>query len=1051
MAVSINQPNPRMPSSEQLLGEALRLTQAGYSVIPTVPFEKRPAVQWEEYTHRAATEQEIRSWWSGESRYGIAVVLGAASRCVVLDFDPADDVSAEDLVAEFESVHGLPLPHTCTVATPSGGLHYHYSLPKEGLPPEGIHTRVVHKSALGKVELRAEKSICVMPPTVARNRYDTLGQYAYEAPLEEREDISSTWLWSLVVAPKQRKDISIQPPKPPKNLVAAHMNKVYDKLSEEARKMVTTKRNIKDRSKLCWQFGMELLKAGVRDRYTLATCIMGLPAHEMKYADSSRGTEWDEWGHAWKLAGKLLEAVQLPPEDTEEPREQSSTPSRPLKLVPLACIPRETAEFLINPLLPRGEVTMLDGDPSSGKALALDTLIPTPDGFKTMGEIKVGDIVYDGNGQETVVTKVSPIFYDHKCYRVHFDDGTTVVADADHLWLVQTAQQRTNTRRWRNSPRGPAHNRRPGYSVLTTEEIAQSVKAEGGKRSNYSVDIKPFAGRHRELPIPPYVLGVWLGDGTARDAEITTADEEILQFIQDEGVPVGRPHISTVNRTAKVYRIGAVGVKNIERVRTPDGKFAGIVGNQAMVTKLRQLNLLNNKHIPQEYLFSSFEQRLELLQGLMDTDGTISKTGICEFTTTNKRLAEDVSTLLAGLGIKNYMSTKNLHNGNTAYRIRFTTDLPVFRLERKKARLPKKVSPRVKRRFITKVEEVDTVPTQCITVASPEHTYMCTNQYVVTHNSWAWMALLSGLTGSKVCPVPYDHSAPKDATAVILASEDSPTKTIRARLEDLGADLSKIMLFVQEPAECQDEDEEEKHNVVSVTAELLKEAIPAITDVKPDLVVIDPITLFVTTRSGFDINNAVAVRQMLTELQELARKLNFALLVVRHFRKSGGKALYRGLGSIDFAATARSEMIVQIDKKTGKHILAQPKCNLAPRMLEGLVFSLNPNRVPPFQWDGMCEVPDPDTLTEDNSTNQSRESTSEDSKLEFAKELLVAILSDSGGSALSRDIVKIAKQNGISDRTLWRAKEELGIAHTISGFGKDRKSVWLLPDGWKRE
>lgn len=366
-----------------------------------------------------------------------------------------------------------------------------------------------------------------------------------------------------------------------------------------------------------------------------------------------------------------------------------------------------------------------------GKALALDTLIPTPNGFKKMKDIEEGDIVFDGKGRKTAVSYVSPVYLGNRCYRVCFDDGSEVIADAEHFWVVQTAKQRKNTARWKPKPTRVAHNKQAGYSVVTTEDMASAVK--DGDRLNFSVDITPFEGQERELPIPPYVFGVWLGDGTATCSEITSADNEILEYIKAEGVTVGKPFCNNSGR-AKCYRLGSAGKGKVDRAH--DGTF---VGAETLQGKLRQLGVLGNKHIPQEYLFSSFRQRLALLQGLMDTDGYIAEDGRCEFTSSSKRLIEDVAVLLSGLGIKNKATVKEFEvfgKKRITYRICFTTNLPVFRLRRKAERLPKEVRPSTKRRFVTKVEKVESVPVRCIAVQSPECTYMCTPSFIVTHNTW---------------------------------------------------------------------------------------------------------------------------------------------------------------------------------------------------------------------------------------------------------------------------------------------------------------------------
>jgi recombination protein RecA len=169
----------------------------------------------------------------------------------------------------------------------------------------------------------------------------------------------------------------------------------------------------------------------------------------------------------------------------------------------------------------------------------------------------------------------------------------------------------------------------------------------------------------------------------------------------------------------------------------------------SLPAQLRELGVLGDKHIPESYLHGSVAQRLALLQGLMDTDGTVSATGAevgrgagaarCEFSVVSKRLASDVHELLLGLGIK-----ATLHEGpallkgrvvGTRYRLGFQTNLPVFRLPRKAARLIPLRTRRATLRYITTVEPVPSVPVRCIQVDHPSHTYLAGRECVPTHNT----------------------------------------------------------------------------------------------------------------------------------------------------------------------------------------------------------------------------------------------------------------------------------------------------------------------------
>lgn len=367
----------------------------------------------------------------------------------------------------------------------------------------------------------------------------------------------------------------------------------------------------------------------------------------------------------------------------------------------------------------------------SGKALALDTLIPTPEGFVPMGQLQVGDCVYAEDGSPTRITYVSPVFVGNRCYRVSFSDGSSIVADAGHLWVVRQRNHRKNMVR-RIAASDPRWKTRkqctpiPDQATLTTEEMVASVVVKD-RTLNYSVDAPaPFAGKVQACPVPPYTLGAWLGDGHSSCANLTTMDKEILGFIQAEGVTVKETNSKSSGK-AKVYLLGG-------------GSRGGDMSTRQdrLQTKLRSLGVLPHKHIPQAYLFGPPAVRLAVLQGLMDTDGSCCGSA-CELTLLEGRLSDDAMVLIRGLGIKAYRVRRIPHlNGKACRpcsRITFTTDMPVFRLPRKLARLPVRARPDTKRRFITAIEPVDSVPTRCISVDAPSRQYLCGDAFIPTHNT----------------------------------------------------------------------------------------------------------------------------------------------------------------------------------------------------------------------------------------------------------------------------------------------------------------------------
>lgn len=255
----------------------------------------------------------------------------------------------------------------------------------------------------------------------------------------------------------------------------------------------------------------------------------------------------------------------------------------------------------------------------NAKALALDTPVPTPNGWSTMGELSPGDVVFGADGKPCRVVAVSPVYEDHDCYRVGFSNGESVIADAGHRWLTTARVDRPGRRK-----EGNAATR---TRVRTTREIAETLRYGSRLDTNHSVSMpSPLGGPDLELPVAPYTLGAWLGDGHSACARITCVpeDAEILDGIRADGWPV-REKYSTGSKASTFV--------------LSDGDRRRAARVQSLAAKLRQLGVLGNKHVPASYLRASLSQRLALLQGLMDTDGTVSKNGrVISYSGTSERL-----------------------------------------------------------------------------------------------------------------------------------------------------------------------------------------------------------------------------------------------------------------------------------------------------------------------------------------------------------------------------------------------------------------------------
>jgi len=286
---------------------------------------------------------------------------------------------------------------------------------------------------------------------------------------------------------------------------------------------------------------------------------------------------------------------------------------------------------------------------------------------------------------------------------------------------------------------------KPLETIITAAEMKKSVDTD-----RWSVKVAaPLNLPEQNLPLDPYVLGVWLGDGHTRNPAVTSADPEIIEHIVSAGYPVNRTEYRTDQGAATTYYFGA-----------------------SMRSALRScgytmLNRKNDvKHIPALYLRSSRDQRLALLQGLMDTDGTVDKNGSCELCLCDEMLVYDSLELIRSLGIKASISSsdatitevdpenpgkKRRRVTGTRWRIHFTTTEKVFRLARKAERLPESVRDTQGKRYVTNITTGDVVPMRCISIDHPEHLYL-SDGFVPTHNSVTAQALLYGaaIKGSEI-------------------------------------------------------------------------------------------------------------------------------------------------------------------------------------------------------------------------------------------------------------------------------------------------------------
>lgn len=339
------------------------------------------------------------------------------------------------------------------------------------------------------------------------------------------------------------------------------------------------------------------------------------------------------------------------------------------------------------------------------QAQPLDADILTPNGWRKMGELAVGDFVMTQNGSATRVTGVFPQGKKDS-YRVRFNDETSTVCSLDHLWMVQDS-----TNRFRKD----CPNRYGQWTVMSLQDILLRWGAEPSPKNRPLIPVvEPIEFPTQDVPYDPYLLGVLIGDGgmTQDSVNLTTTDEEICAAF---GL--------ALSRRKDTQSFGVKGVM-------PILKKLGLAGKYSF-----------EKSVPRIYLFNDIKTRLALLRGLMDTDGSITgKCGI-EYATTSSRLAEDVTFLVQSLGGKVERRTRvttfpyngKKKNGRLSYRLRIKIhNINPFHIKRKAEKFYNTAL--TKNRVMVKIEKVGNEEMQCIRVEHPSHLYV-TNDFIVTHNS----------------------------------------------------------------------------------------------------------------------------------------------------------------------------------------------------------------------------------------------------------------------------------------------------------------------------
>ena len=376
---------------------------------------------------------------------------------------------------------------------------------------------------------------------------------------------------------------------------------------------------------------------------------------------------------------------------------------------------------------------ILSAEAGLGKAQPLDSKVLTPIGWKQMGDIKIGDKVINSQGTHSNVIGVFPQGK-KGIYRITFSDGSQVESTEDHLWNIQSHNERA---------------RNQGFKTKQLKEFMNDFKTNLGRRKCFIPMVSPVHFNYQPVSLDPYLLGLLIGNGgmSAGTVYFTDSNLEKLESVNTL-IPIG------------------VSVKNTDRNITvrlskTEGRKGGSQLKNPLTNSLQELGLMGKlskeKFIPDVYKFNSLEIRLALFQGLMDTDGSVYDNTTMEFCSASKRLAEDVVFLVQSFGgtaklkyKKTSWSYKGIKKYGEAWRVMISlpNEIKPFRVKVKANKLKErtKYSPY---RAIEKIEYIGKKMCQCIAVDSSDSLYV-TDNFILTHNTLiglSWIRMYKRLTG----------------------------------------------------------------------------------------------------------------------------------------------------------------------------------------------------------------------------------------------------------------------------------------------------------------
>ena len=535
--------------------------------------------------------------------------------------------------------------------------------------------------------------------------------------------------------------------------------------------------------------------------------------------------------------------------------------------------------------LGKGELGVIIGSSSFGKAQPLTARILTPYGYKLMGEMKIGDDVIGRDGKSY---KVSGVFPQGKrpIYRVTLSNGASCECDIEHLWNVNSLYQRSG----KKYISGVSKHRDDKYYVLdhsfktlTLREIIEKGVVKKGNRLNFKVPTSQaveFA--ERPLFIDPYLMGYCLGDANMDRWSITVGEND-KEVVENMLKPILGDDLHMFYREKRnIWAFDIAGetrkilIENVDHHKS-DSKF-----------------------IMDDFLFNSIDNRIALLQGLMDSDGCANKNGSCEFSSKSPKLAEQVQWLVRSLGgfasididDSGYYSKKyeKYVECNKRYRVTISmcdATIPLFRMSRKQERVRYRTK-WADSLFIANVEYVREDEAQCIMVDSEEHLYL-TEDFIVTHNTSMTTAMAAHAATHKC-----EHNNFQGFKVLQIVFEDRIKQIQRKHIGRItgveAKDLSKpgIIEDVKHQLETYEDREMLFNNLKLVrfpsgelTASHIQRFIKKLINngFKPDLVIIDYFECLHHIGDGHSSNEYEKEGKTMRKFESMAGELDIAMWI----------------------------------------------------------------------------------------------------------------------------------------------------------------------------